>query len=218
MRFVIAGVICGFVLIGAIAVASRLTLSALPEPGQTEMFLVTKAKHYLVQRSASRGVPPPPSNLQAGIKEGEKLFGTECAACHGLSGQSPTDAGRWMYPRAANLSSRDSQSYSDQEVFWIIKNGIRLSGMPAFGRVEPDEHIWDLAFYVRTLPKVSAAELPIQALPARQYAIAGRQPDKSIFAEGPCTEHRRFPPHQQVPAMLVSRNRYPGRALVQQAP
>jgi mono/diheme cytochrome c family protein len=218
MRFVIAGVIGAFVLIGAIAVASRLTLSALPEPGQTEMFLVTKAKHYLVQRCAGHDVPPPPSDRQAGTKEGEKLFGTECAACHGLSGQSPTDAGRWMYPRAANLASRDSQSYSDQEVFWIIKNGIRLSGMPAFGRVEPDEHIWDLAFYVRALPKVSAAERPIQALPARQHASAARRPDKSIFAEGPCTERTRSLPHQQVPALLVSRDRYPGRALVQQAP
>ncbi|MBZ5612872.1 MAG: cytochrome c [Acidobacteriia bacterium] len=168
MRFAIAGVIGAFVLVAAIAVASRLTLSALPEPGQRETFLVSKAKHYLVQRSTGHGVPPPPSDRQAGTKEGEKLFGTECAACHGLSGRNPTDAGRWMYPRAANLASSDAQSYSDQEVFWIIKNGIRFSGMPAFGRVEPDEHIWDLAFYVRTLPKASAAEQPTQGLHVEQ--------------------------------------------------
>jgi mono/diheme cytochrome c family protein len=218
MKFAIAGVIGAFVLIGAIAVASRLTLSALPEPGQREMFLVTKAKHYLVQRSVGQGVPPPPSDRQAGIQRGEKLFGTECAVCHGLSGKNPTDAGRWMYPRAANLASSDAQSYSDQEVFWIIKNGIRFSGMPAFGRVEPDEHIWDLAFYVRALPRASAAEGPIQVLPTRQYAIAGRRPDRSIFGEGPRTERTRFPPRQQVPALLVSRDRCPDRALVQQAP
>ena len=217
-RFAVAVVVGGLVLVAAIAVASRLTLSALPEPGQTETFLATKAKHYLVQRSIGHGVPPPPFDRQAGTKEGEKLFGTECAVCHGVTGHNPTDTGRWLYPRAANLTSRDSQSYSDQEVFWIIKNGIRWSGMPAFGHVEPDEHIWDLAFYVRTLPKVSAAERPIQALPARQYAIAGRLPDKSISAKGPCTERTRFLTHQQVPALLVNRDRYPGRALVQQAP
>src|ERR1700687_480427 len=101
-RLASTAVVGVLVLVAAIAVASRLTLSALPEPGQTETFLTTKAKHYLVQRSASHGVPPPHSDRQAGTKEGEKLFGTECAACHGLSGQSPTDAGRWMYPRAAN--------------------------------------------------------------------------------------------------------------------
>jgi mono/diheme cytochrome c family protein len=58
-----------------------------------------------------------------------------------------------MYPRVADLTSRYTQSYSDQELFWIIKNGIRLSGMPAFGKVESDEHIWDLVLYVRMLPR-----------------------------------------------------------------
>jgi hypothetical protein len=58
-----------------------------------------------------------------------------------------------MYPRAADLTSADAQSYSDRELFWTIKNGVRLSGMPAFEKVEPDEHIWDLVFFVRTLPK-----------------------------------------------------------------
>jgi mono/diheme cytochrome c family protein len=54
------------------------------------------------------------------------------------------------------LTSQDSQSYSNQELSWIIKNGIRLSGMPAFGKVEPDEHIWDLVLHVRALPKASS--------------------------------------------------------------
>jgi mono/diheme cytochrome c family protein len=65
-----------------------------------------------------------------------------------------------MYPRAADLTSRDSQAYSDQEVFWIVKNGVRLSGMPAFGKVESDDHIWDLVLYFRALAKtVPKAEL-----------------------------------------------------------
>ncbi len=111
-----------------------------------ESSLATKAKHFLLQGSSREGIPPAPDARQASVKEGERLFGTECGACHGLSGHNPTDAGRWMYPRSADLTSRDVQSYSDREVFWIIKNGIRLSGMPAFGKVESDEHIWDLVF------------------------------------------------------------------------
>lgn len=62
-----------------------------------------------------------------------------------------------MYPRAADLTAVNAQSYSDRELFWIIKNGIRLSGMPAFGKVESDEHIWDLVFFVRALPKPASA-------------------------------------------------------------
>jgi mono/diheme cytochrome c family protein len=137
------------------AALSLLTLSALPEPGRTETFLATRAKHYLVRRSSHWDVPQALRDPQASVKQGERLFGTECGACHGNSGHNPTDAGRWMYPRAADLTSPNSQSYSDRELFWIVKNGIRLSGMPAFGKVESDEHIWDLVFYVRSLPKMN---------------------------------------------------------------
>ncbi len=150
-RFLIIGV--GVLVVIAVAAASQFRLSALPEPGPVETSLATKAKHFLVHRSSREGIPPAPADRQTSLKEGERLFGTECGACHGLSGRSPTDAGRWMYPRAADLTSRDVQSYSDQEVFWIIKNGIRLSGMPAFGKIESDDHIWDLVFYIHTLKK-----------------------------------------------------------------
>ena len=155
-RFALIGLILlGFIAALALAAASKFSLSALPEPGRVETYLATKAKHYLVQKGSRRSIPPPPADMQASVKEGDDLFGTECAACHGLSGDDATDAGRWMYPRAADLTSREAQSYSDRELFWIIRNGIRLSGMPAFGRVETDEHIWDLVRYVRTLPASS---------------------------------------------------------------
>jgi mono/diheme cytochrome c family protein len=151
-KYVVAGVVVAAALVVGTAI-TRFTLSALPEPGQTETFLATKAKHLLIHKGSRQGVPPPPADAQAAIKEGDKLFGMECASCHGASGYDLTDGGRWMYPRAADLTSRDSQSYSDREIFWIIKNGVRMSGMPAFGKVESDEHIWELALYVRHLPK-----------------------------------------------------------------
>jgi mono/diheme cytochrome c family protein len=56
-----------------------------------------------------------------------------------------------MYPRASDLTSERVQSYSDQELFWIINNGIRFTGMPAFGKMETPDHIWSLVNYVRTL-------------------------------------------------------------------
>jgi hypothetical protein len=105
------------------------------EPDKTETFIVSKAKHYLVRRASRVGIPPPLTEMQASITEGDKLFGTECSECHGDNGRRPTDAGRWMYPRAADLGSVEVQNYSDRELFWIVKNGIRLSGMPAFGQV-----------------------------------------------------------------------------------
>jgi len=56
-----------------------------------------------------------------------------------------------MYPRASDLTSEQVQSYSDEELFWIINNGIRFTGMPGFGKVETADNIWGLVKYVRTL-------------------------------------------------------------------
>jgi hypothetical protein len=84
---------------------SQIKLDALQEPGHLETVLATRAKHILVSRSSREGIPPPPANLQASIEEGDKLFSTECAMCRGLDGHQPTDAGRWMYPRASDLTS-----------------------------------------------------------------------------------------------------------------
>jgi hypothetical protein len=61
---------------------------------------------------------------------------------HGSDGHTLSDTSGWMYPRPSDLTSLSVQQYSDREL-WIIKNGIRLSGMPGFGKVESDEHIWD---------------------------------------------------------------------------
>ncbi len=147
-------VVIALVSVTAVVVVAfaQFKLDALQEPGRLETVFAMRAKHALVRRSSRHGIPPAPANLQASIKAGEKLFGTECATCHGLDGHKLTDAGRWMYPRAADLTSPAVQQYSDRELFWIVKNGIRLSGMPAFARVESDEHIWNLVQYVRTLP------------------------------------------------------------------
>lgn len=130
---------------------TQFKLEALPEPGHLETVFAAYAKHTLVRQNSHDGIPPAPTNRQTSIEEGYKLFGTECAMCHGLDGHKLTDAGRWMYPRAADLASLEVQQYSDREIFWIVKNGIRLSGMPGFGRVESDQHIWNLVHYVRTL-------------------------------------------------------------------
>ena len=130
---------------------NQIKLDALQEPGSVETFLATVVKQFLVSRSSREGIPPPPSNLQESIAEGDKLYASDCSMCHGSDGHTPSDFGRWMYPRASDLTSPVVQRYSDRELFWIVKNGIRLSGMPAFGRVESEEHIWNLVNYLRTM-------------------------------------------------------------------
>jgi mono/diheme cytochrome c family protein len=130
----------------------RFSSTALQEPGPLEMRAANAAKHLLIRLASRRGIPPPPVDTRASVEAGGTHYGLDCGTCHGIDGRSQTPSGRWMYPRAADLTSERVQSYSDQELFWIINNGIRLTGMPGFGKMETPDHIWGLVNYVRTLP------------------------------------------------------------------
>jgi mono/diheme cytochrome c family protein len=129
----------------------RFNLSAVKEPGRLETFVANRAARFVIRRASRYGIAPRPQDRRASIGSGNSLYGYECSPCHGSDGHAQTPLGRWMYPRAADLTSEEVQSYSDQELFWIVQNGIRFTGMPAFGQVESPDHIWNLVNYVRTL-------------------------------------------------------------------
>jgi mono/diheme cytochrome c family protein len=129
----------------------RFNLSALQEPGRLEAVVANRATRSLIRRASRQAMPPRPQDTKTSISSGSTLYGSYCSICHGSDGHAQTPLGRWMYPRAADLTSAEVQSYSDQELFWIVQNGIRFTGMPAFGKVETTDQLWDLVNYVRTL-------------------------------------------------------------------
>ena len=151
MRSRIGWSIVGLALVLIVIALMRFNLSALQEPGQFEVLLSAKARHFLVHRASLKGTPPRPKETDIN-SSGAMLYGNDCSICHGTDGHAQMPVGRWMYPRAADLTTAQVQSYSDQELFWIIENGIRFTGMPAFGQVEAMDHIWNLVDHLRTLP------------------------------------------------------------------
>lgn len=148
----IALVIIVLIVLGAYFFLSTFNLSALPEPGRLETRVANAGKRWMVKRAAAnaKGVVISPATNKS-VVDGEMTFGDQCAMCHGNDGRSPTAIGKGMYPRALDLGSREVQRWSDAELFWIIKNGIRLSGMPAFGKSLSDEQIGTLVNYVRSV-------------------------------------------------------------------
>lgn len=146
----IVGFLAVIVLLAGWIGISSFNLAAIPEPGGKETVLATRAKHFLVARASRQGTPPRPRDRAASAAQGDKLYAISCSLCHGEDGHS-SPMGRWMYPRAADLTSPATQSYSDEQLFWVIKNGIRLSGMPGFGKLETDEHIWNVVDHLRTI-------------------------------------------------------------------
>lgn len=149
----IVGIIVVLIFIVATYGVMHVTVSALPEPGPSETSIATKVKGWYISRAVRTSVPAAPQNSTSRVSAGETLFGMACATCHGQDGRTPAPIGQSMYPRVLDLGSPEVQGMSDRELFWIIKNGIRLSGMPGFAKIESDEQIWDLAYYVRSLGK-----------------------------------------------------------------
>ena len=140
-------------LAGALLFVAKFNLSALPDPGANGNVSSRPHPPLSCAAAAARRFRRRPPTARRASPQG--ILCTEWSAQRNATGSTvstPTDAGRWMYPRAADLTAPSILEYSDRELFWIVKNGIRLTGMPAFGKVEPDEHLWNLAHYVRTLP------------------------------------------------------------------
>jgi len=152
-------------------VLSQASLSALDEPSPLETYAATRAKRFVVARRAGEASPKRRLALPNPAAIGGMQFRARCASCHGLDGRTPSEIGRWMYPRASDLGSAPVQEWSDAELFWIIKNGVRLTGMPGFGKVLSDEEIWPLVDYIRTLapPKdARSTSQPPEAADARE--------------------------------------------------
>jgi len=149
--WLIAAIIIVLIIVAAALGALRASISALPEPGAFETSMATKAKDWYIGRAAREPLPLGPPNNPAGVTAGSALFGMDCASCHGQDGRTPTAIGKSMYPRVPGLGSPEVQSLSDRELFWVVRNGIRLSGMPGFAHIDTDEQIWQLTYYVRSL-------------------------------------------------------------------
>jgi mono/diheme cytochrome c family protein len=102
------------------------------------------------------GLKPPASALAAKGKEGAQEFDENlCAMCHGAPGVEPGEIGKGLYPPAPDLS-KEIGDLSMAEIYWIIANGIKDTGMPAFRANHKEEELWRLASFVKRLNGMSA--------------------------------------------------------------
>jgi mono/diheme cytochrome c family protein len=134
--------------------------SAKTEPHAIEVFMARQIRHLAIpieKRHAQNPIPMSP----AVRKESLAHFADHCATCHANNGSGQTPIGKNLYPRAPDLRLADTQSMSDGEIFWIIHNGIRFTGMAAWGEGDPaqDKGSWKLVHFIRHLPQLTPEEL-----------------------------------------------------------
>jgi mono/diheme cytochrome c family protein len=93
------------------------------------------------------------------IAEAKAHWADHCAQCHANNGSGDTELGRNLYPRPPDMRRQETQQLTDGELYSTIKNGVRLSGMPAFGIPGDDDlDSWKLVDFVRYLPRMSEEE------------------------------------------------------------
>ena len=131
-------------------------ISALNPPGAVEEYFANHAKHWLVARAASGTLPPETPPTSENATDGHTQYGSLCAGCHGYDGRTPTRQGNSMSPRAPSLASHGPQSYSDAELYVVVHDGVRMTGMPGFGNTQSSDQIWNLVHYIRTLAAAPA--------------------------------------------------------------
>ena len=134
--------------------------SARDEPSSLEALVARRVRHLAVPRAARELKNPVPLTQKA-VADGRAHFADHCSICHGNDGRGQTEIGRNLYPKAPDMQLEATQSLSDGELFYIIRNGIRLTGMPAWGTQPPEEDLdsWKLVHFIRHLPDIRAEEL-----------------------------------------------------------
>lgn len=117
--------------------------------------MIDTALHQSVAARAD-GLQAPPLS-QADLRNGAREFGEYCVHCHGAPGVEPHEWTTGMRPDPPSLSEA-AREWSTEEIFWIVKHGIKMTGMPAFGDTESDRTIWQIAGFVNRLPQISPSE------------------------------------------------------------
>jgi len=145
------------VVAGAVFMAGGI--SAQQEPGHLESSLAPLLRSMAIPSSAKNMANPVPTSAAA-VKEGMDQFADHCAVCHGNDGSGDTEMGKHLYPRVPDMRQPETQSLTDGELFYIIENGVRLTGMPAWGGEHGGgESSWKLVDFIRNLPKLTPDEL-----------------------------------------------------------
>ncbi|HEY9539254.1 MAG TPA: cytochrome c [Kiloniellaceae bacterium] len=89
------------------------------------------------------------------LAQGAGYYAESCAYCHGGPGQEPAEWSRGMRPEPPHLTEAATE-WTDQEIHWIVSNGFKMTGMPAFSEHHSPEEIVAIATFVRALPGLSA--------------------------------------------------------------
>jgi cytochrome c553 len=153
---VAAAVLAGGAAFGWMTI--RRGFSARDNPSAIEAIVARTARKLSIpapMRDAKNPFTPTPEFLS----EARAHFADHCATCHGNDGSGKTEIGQNLYPKAPDMRQLETQNLTDGQIYSMIHNGIRLTGMPAWGGPGDDDDSWKLVLFIRHLPQMNPQEM-----------------------------------------------------------
>src|SRR3989454_6639900 len=171
-------IIVAVMLLGlVVAVAASFLhdgLSSRATPGKLETMVARKARRLALPANARLAQNPVLASAEE-LRDARLHFADHCAICHANDGSGHSEIGDGLYPKPPDLRLAQTQNLSDGELFWIIENGVRFTGMPAFsangGNHGGGQDSWKLVHFIRHLPHLTVAE----RLEMERYNPKGRE-------------------------------------------
>ncbi len=162
-----------------------------PGRGPVDWFLGTTMDYSVKRHAANIRVPSldSPEMVRAGFQQYRAL----CLECHGAPGVAPEALAQGLNPEPPPLVEA-AGDWKPNELFWIAKNGVRMSGMPAWGPTHTDEEIWEIVAFVRRLPKMSEVEYRTLDKQVPPLPTAGAEGAVTPSPAGPARSARPSPP------------------------
>ena len=147
----VAGIVVLVVLAGAVLVYSGAYYVGADQPHwSVTSWLLNVARDRSIRTHASGIAVPAGLDDPARIVAGVAHYAEHCAVCHGAPGVERGDLAEGLYPRPPNLADA-ARTYTPGELFWTIKHGIRMTGMPSWGDHSDDE-LWGTVGLIEKLP------------------------------------------------------------------
>ena len=148
------------VSIGLYTLVNGFGFDARKEPGAIETALALRLRRMAIPGEARDRTNPEPLT-EENFRTGLAHFADHCAMCHSNDGSGQNEIGRGMYPKPPDMRLARTQNLTDGELFYIIEQGVPLTGMPGFGTRTPDGEraTWHLVQFIRRLPKLTEEEL-----------------------------------------------------------
>ena len=124
-----------------------------PDPPPMDLVLINGMKNSV--RFHAQGIKPHDLKARRMITSGEELYQGLCAICHGGPDSPPSAIGQGLNPPAPPLNNEPAK-WTGAQVYWIVKNGIKMTGMPSFGGSHDSSDLWDIVAYVMKIPTLSS--------------------------------------------------------------